>query len=167
SGLTESLSRLLSRAGATRTRPRDLVASSGAAAAAVFVVMLRVSDTVVVALVFALIAAWLPVAWMIGRARRRQRELAQVWPEVVDNLVSGVRAGLSLPEALVGLAARGPELLRPAFADFAHNYQATGRFEVALDLLKADLADPVGDRVVEGLRVARAVGGGDLGRLLR
>ena len=32
---------------------------------------------------------------------------------------------------------------------------------------KADLADPVGDRVVEALRIAREVGGGDLGRMLR
>ena len=29
------------------------------------------------------------------------------------------------------------------------------------------LADPVGDRVVEGLRIAREVGGGELGSLLR
>ena len=36
-----------------------------------------------------------------------------------------------------------------------------------LDRLKDRLADPVGDRVVEGLRIAREVGGGDLGRLLR
>jgi tight adherence protein B len=33
--------------------------------------------------------------------------------------------------------------------------------------LKDRLSDPVGDRVVEGLRVAREVGGGELGRLLR
>ncbi len=65
------------------------------------------------------------------------------------------------------LASRGPETLRPTFSHFARNYQVLGRFEVALDVLKDDLADPVGDRVVEGLRVARAVGGGDLGRLLR
>jgi tight adherence protein B len=38
---------------------------------------------------------------------------------------------------------------------------------VCLDRLKADLADPVGDRVVESLRMAREVGGSDLGRLLR
>jgi tight adherence protein B len=36
-----------------------------------------------------------------------------------------------------------------------------------LDALKARLADPVGDRVVETLRLAREVGGTDLGRLLR
>ncbi|HNM97530.1 MAG TPA: type II secretion system F family protein, partial [Marmoricola sp.] len=98
---------------------------------------------------------------------RRQREFAEVWPEAVDNLTSAVRAGLSLPEALVGLAARGPEPLRPAFAAFALDYQVTGRFGDSLDLLKQRLADPVGDRVVEGLRLARDVGGGQLGRLLR
>ena len=43
----------------------------------------------------------------------------------------------------------------------------TGRFGECLDRLKARLADPVGDRVVEGLRIAREVGGGELGRLLR
>ena len=61
----------------------------------------------------------------------------------------------------------GPEPLRPAFRSFALDYQASGRFGDALDRLKATLADPVGDRVVEGLRIAREVGGGDLGRLLR
>jgi tight adherence protein B len=43
----------------------------------------------------------------------------------------------------------------------------TGRFGQCLDRLKDRLSDPVGDRVVEGLRVAREVGGGELGRLLR
>ena len=43
----------------------------------------------------------------------------------------------------------------------------TGRFGECLDRLKDRLADPVGDRVVEGLRIAREVGGGELGRLLR
>jgi tight adherence protein B len=57
--------------------------------------------------------------------------------------------------------------LRPAFETFALDYQVTGRFGECLDRLKARLADPVGDRVVEGLRIAREVGGGELGRLLR
>jgi tight adherence protein B len=57
--------------------------------------------------------------------------------------------------------------LREAFQTFARDYQLSGRFEDCLDRLKERLADPVGDRVVEGLRVARQVGGGDLGRLLR
>ncbi len=85
----------------------------------------------------------------------------------MDNLASGVRAGLSLPEALGQLAVRGPDELRAAFGEFAEDYRATGRFTDCLDRLKERLADPVGDRLVEALRLAREVGGSDLGRLLR
>lgn len=126
-----------------------------------------VSGTPPVALAFGAMGAYLPVAVVSGRARRRQRELAEVWPEAVDNLTSAVRAGLSLPDALAALAVRGPVPLREAFDQFALDYQVSGRFGESLDRLKDRLADPVGDRVVEGLRVAREVGGGELGRLLR
>lgn len=126
-----------------------------------------VSRTPPVALAFGLIGGFLPVAVVSGRARRRQREFAEVWPEAVDNLASAVRAGMSLPDALAALGVRGPEPLRAAFDAFALDYQVTGRFGESLDRLKVRLADPVGDRVVEGLRVAREVGGGELGRLLR
>jgi len=131
------------------------------------VVLQLVSGTIPVALVFGVMAGYLPVALVRGRARRRQREFAEVWPEAVDNLASAVRAGLSLPEALAGLGVRGPEPLRDSFVQFGLDYQVTGRFHECLDRLKLRLSDPVGDRVVEGLRVAREVGGGDLGRLLR
>ncbi|SFC83686.1 tight adherence protein B [Nocardioides terrae] len=126
-----------------------------------------VSATPPVAIAFAVMVGYLPVTVVSGRARRRQREFADVWPEAVDNLASAVRAGLSLPEGLAALAVRGPEPLRDAFAAFALDYQVSGRFGECLDRLKDRLADPVGDRVVEGLRVAREVGGGELGRLLR
>jgi tight adherence protein B len=112
-------------------------------------------------------AGYLPVLVVSGRARRRQRDFAEVWPDAVDNLASAVRAGLSLPEGLAALATRGPEPLRESFAAFALDYQVSGRFGECLDRLKDRLADPVGDRVVEGLRIAREVGGGELGLLLR
>ena len=60
-----------------------------------------------------------------------------------------------------------PSRCGDAFDAFALDYQVTGRFGECLDRLKDRLADPVGDRVVEGLRIAREVGGGELGRLLR
>ena len=158
---------LLARAGLSGVSVRSFVTLSVGCGALAFLTILVVSRTVPVALAFGVMASWVPVAIVTGRARRRQQEFAVVWPEAVDNLASAVRAGLSLPEALAGLADRGPEPLRPSFASFALDYQATGRFSDALDRLKGDLADPVGDRVVEGLRVAREVGGGELGRLLR
>lgn len=131
------------------------------------VVVQAVSGTLPVATAFALMAAYSPILVVRARARRRQREFAEVWPDAVDNLASAVRAGLSLPDAVAALGTHGPEALRPAFDRFSVDYQVTGRFGDSLDLLKERLADPVGDRVVEGLRIAREVGGGELGRLLR
>ena len=90
-----------------------------------------------------------------------------MWPEAVDNLASAVRAGLSLPDAVAALGTSGPRRCAHDFGQFALDYQVTGRFGECLDRLKDRLADPVGDRVIEGLRLAREVGGGDLGRLLR
>lgn len=164
-----------------RSRVRDLLMRAGLAhvSSSSFVVLCLVvglaaalamqvlTRTPPVALLFGVMAGWLPVVVVASRARRRQRDFAEVWPEAVDNLASAVRAGLSLPEALAALSVRGPEPLRPSFDAFALDYQVTGRFGECLDRLKDRLADPVGDRVVEGLRVAREVGGGELGRLLR
>lgn len=158
---------LLARAGLGTVSPASLGALCAACALGALLVAEMITRTPPVAVVFAAMAGYLPVAIVAGRARRRQREFAEVWPEAVDHLASAVRAGLSLPEALAGLAVRGPEALREPFGQFALDYQVSGRFGDCLDRLKDRLADPVGDRVVEGLRIAREVGGGELGRLLR
>jgi tight adherence protein B len=159
--------RLLDRAGLTGTTVAGVWAVCAASALVAFVAVSVLSHTTPVAVAFGLVSGYLPMATLAGRARRRQRELAEVWPEAVDNLASAVRAGLSLPEALIGLGHRGPEPLREPFVAFGIDYPVTGRFTDSLDRLKQRLADPVGDRVVEGLRIAREVGGGELGSLLR
>lgn len=115
----------------------------------------------------AVAGAYLPLALVRARARRRRKQLRDVWPDVVDNISSAVRAGMALPESLSQLAIRGPEELRPVFADFAQDYRSTGRFHECLDALKVRLSDPVADRLIESLRIAREVGGTDLGHLLR
>lgn len=126
-----------------------------------------VSRSVPVAGLFGLASGYAPIALLRSRSKARAAELRVLWPEIVDNLASAVRAGLSLPEALQQIGERGPVAMRPPFADFARDYQSTGRFHDCLDALKERLADPVGDRIVEALRIARDVGGGDLGRMLR
>jgi tight adherence protein B len=158
---------LLSDAGVGAVTPAGLLSSCVAVGAVLGFIVLGVSRSVAVSLAFGVIAAWGPLALVRFRARRRSMELRELWPEVVDNLASGVRAGLSLPEALTQLGARAPVQLRGPFVSFGEDYRATGRFNDCLDRLKARLADPVGDRVVESLRMAREVGGSDLGRLLR
>ncbi|WP_242496247.1 type II secretion system F family protein [Xylanimonas protaetiae] len=158
---------LLVQAGAASVTPGALYGASAMLAAVVLVTVLATTRSPAIGLCFALMAAAAPSALVTARARRRRRDLREVWPEVVDHLASGVRAGLSLPEAVGQLGERGPVELREPFARFAADYRATGRFAESLDLLKARLADPVADRIIEALRLTREVGGSDLGRLLR
>ena len=158
---------MLTQAGIEGVSPGQLVGASTGLALVVTALVLGTSRVPVIALLFGAFAATVPFLLVRRRRGQRSRELREVWPEAVDNLASGVRAGLSLPEALSQLGVRGPEQLRSAFRRFGEDYRATGRFGESLDALKDNLADPVGDRVVEALRMAREVGGTDLGRLLR
>ena len=158
---------LLVQAGIEGVSPGQLLGASVALGLVVFVLVLGTSQVLVIALAFGGFASLLPLTLVRRRRAQRSIELREVWPEAVDNLASGVRAGLSLPEALTQLGVRGPDQLRSAFRRFGADYRATGRFNESLDRRKANLADPVGDRVVEALRMAREVGGTDFGWLLR
>ena len=157
----------LIQAGYGSVSPGQLYGICVGAGLAALAFALMISRSLAIAFAFACFASYSPVAFVKMRQRQRQAELRTVWPDVVDNLVSAVRAGLSLPEAVGQLSARGPEQLREPFRMFADDYRASGRFGDCLDRLKSRLADPVADRIVESLRLAREVGGSDLGRLLR
>ncbi|HJU97690.1 MAG TPA: type II secretion system F family protein [Jiangellaceae bacterium] len=163
----DRLADLIAEAGIEAVTSRQLLVSCAGAGAFVALAFLVASRTWPVALAFGVFAAYAPVALVRFRARQRRNELRELWPDAVDNLASAVRAGLSLPEALTQLGVRGPEPLRRPFQRFGEDYRATGRFSQCLDLLKERLADPTGDRICESLRIAREVGGSDLGRLLR
>ncbi len=158
---------LLAQAGIEGVSPNQLLGASVSLGLVAAVLVLGTSHVPVIALAFGGFAALLPLVAVRRRRAKRSVELRELWPDAVDNLASGVRAGLSLPEALTALGVRGPEQLRSPFRRFGEDYRATGRFNDCLDGLKTNLADPVGDRVVEALRMAREVGGTDLGRLLR
>ncbi len=166
-GLASRLSDELAQAGYDTVTPRALLGACIMAFVLFFLVFAATTGVVPVALCFALMAAYSPILLVRMRARRRRAVMRDLWPDVVDNIGSAVRAGLALPEALSQLTIRGPEELRPAFAAFAEDYRATGRFQECLDRLKERLSDPVADRLIESLRIAREVGGSDLGRLLR
>jgi len=157
----------LAEAGLADVQPYRFVLVCLGSLSVTWLLVLGFSSSTVIASFLALIAAMAPWAIVKYRQRKRRDELRAVWPDAIDHLSSGIRAGLSLPEALAQLAVTGPTALQPAFQQFADDYRVSGRFEESLDRLKQLLADPVGDRVVESLRIAREVGGQDLGRLLR
>lgn len=158
---------LLRQAGVDGVGPHQLAGAQVLSALIALVVVLGLTGTVTVAVCFAVFGFFAPVVVVRRMRKRRQSVLRELWPEAIDNLASAVRAGMSLPEGLAALAVRGPMELRPPFGRFAASYRVSGRFDDCLDTLKDDLGDPVGDRVCETVRVAREVGGSDLGTVLR
>ncbi len=166
-GWSERMQDTLVQASAPAVTPAALVGASVVTALLVGLTVSALTRAPAVAACFAVMAGAAPSVLVRSRARRRRTALREVWPEVVDHLASGVRAGLSLPEAVGQLGDRGPAELREQFRAFAEDYRATGRFGDCLDALKERLADPVGDRLVEALRITPDVGGTDHGRLRR
>ncbi|UKA52934.1 type II secretion system F family protein [Arthrobacter sp. FW305-BF8] len=163
---TNRLHDLLMSAGIEKVTGAGLIGSCLGLGAFATLAFFAVSRSLPISVCFGLFAAWLPVAVVKWRVKRRSSVLRRVWPDVVDHLRSAIRAGLSLPEALIQLGEKGPEELRHVFRDFGSDYRSGGQFDASLNRLKERLADPVADRIIEALRLTREVGGSDLGKLL-
>lgn len=156
----------LRQAGIDKVSPQRLMllcAASGVFCALMLTALTRIHALGLCAL---FVGAWAPWGFVSWQARRRTARVRQLWPDAVDHLKSAIRAGLSLPEALIQLQYRGPDPLRPAFAAFSSDFRASGDFDASLNRLKERMADPVADNIVEALKVTREVGGTDLGQLL-
>jgi tight adherence protein B len=158
---------LLRQAGVDGVTPGQLLAVQALAGMLAGAVVLAATGSAGIACCFGGAGALVPAAAVRRTARRRTADRRDLWPDAVDHIASAVRAGLSLPEALAALGERGPGPLRPAFVAFAADHRASGRLAEPLDRLRERLADPVADRVVETIRLAREVGGSDLGLVLR
>ncbi|MBM7830093.1 tight adherence protein B [Agromyces cerinus] len=170
-----------SRSRATSSRVADELALAGLAGAPIAVIVIVAALLALLAGAIAhaifLVPVLTVVATLLGaalvplvvraRATRRRASNRAVWPDVVDHLVSSVRAGMSLPDSIGALAELGPSSTRAAFAAFDDEYRRTGNFGACLDRLKGALADPVADRILETLRMAREVGGSDVTAVLR
>jgi tight adherence protein B len=158
---------LVHAAGIPKLSRAGLVGASVGSAFVVGAAALIVTAVPMVALLAAVASASVPVVLLRRRIVQQNKARQDSWPDAVDQLASAVRAGLSLPEAVADLGRRGPEPLRLSFGEFHAHYRATGSFPRALDALQSALADPVADRVCASLRIARDVGGSDLGHVLR
>jgi tight adherence protein B len=106
----------------------------------------------------AVVVATLPRTYFGRKRARRLAEVQEAWPDGLRDLISSVRSGASLPTAIEGMAGFGPAPLRSAFQGFAVYSRSLGVVP-ALEMIKADLADPTSDRVVEVLILAYERGG--------
>lgn len=101
-----------------------------------------------------------------ARIERRERALRAVWPGLVDHLRQAVRSGAGAGDAVWALADVVPGELRPAFSSYQQSLEAGYTVSQSLTALKSDIANPVADRIIEGLRMAHEVGGPELPRIL-
>lgn len=161
------VSRLVEEAGIPSLTPRAVVVAILAAALVAASLVWLVTGLPVLAVLAALAGACAPVLFLRSRRLRLRKARRQLWPDVCDLLIASIRVGLSLPDAVAGLAESAPSTLRPAFVVFARDLHSTGRFDTSLDRLKVTLADPIADRIIETLRMARQVGGTELTSVLR
>ncbi len=100
-----------------------------------------------------------------AQARVRSKELA--WPEAIDSLVSALQSGLSITDSLIGLAERGPLVLRDSFERIRVGLQQGEVFESVLKREKAALNSAISDQVFETLVLAKDFGGRDSNNSLR
>lgn len=161
------LASLLNRAGWEQVSPALVVAGSVLGGLVSGVLAAAVTGLPMAAVIAALVAGAAPVAVLRRRARHCLVQVRASWPEAVDAMVAGIRAGLSLPDAMGAVALSGPPPLRPLFAAAAAERRATGSFDAALTVMQRRADDAVADRVVVALRMAGELGGSSVGEVLR
>ncbi|QKJ19163.1 type II secretion system F family protein [Microbacterium hominis] len=159
--------RVLGAAGFASTPAAVLYATSAGAGALGAAVAWLIAPVAPLAAVAAVAGAAAPTIWLRSRAARLRRSRRTLWPDVCDLLIASVRAGMSLPDAVSALADSAPAQMRPTFAAFRADMSASGHFDSSIATLKATLADPIADRILETLRMARQVGGTELTTVLR
>lgn len=117
-------------------------------------------------LILALVAAGTP--WMVAAAKASsaRRALRNQWPDVVDAVISAIRSGSNIPDAVMSLSAFSSPAISVPASLFAQDYRATGNFSLAAADLKSRWAHPNGDRIIETLRLGRDVGGSDITTVL-
>jgi tight adherence protein B len=146
--------------------PRQFWAGSAGLAVVVFVLVVLLTATPVVAVVPAAATGLFPRAWFARQRGRRMRQLQEAWPDGIRDLLASISAGMSLHQAVTALAADGPPALRDAFARYPALARMVG-VVAALEVVKEELADPTSDRVLEVLILAHERGGHILTDILR
>ncbi|WP_216395475.1 type II secretion system F family protein [Arcanobacterium phocae] len=144
---------------------RSIVMTCGGAALG-SIVGIAVFPVIPIVVCCALIGAVAPYLVKQARIKRRDTLRSESWPDVLDDVVSSLRAGLSISQSLAVVGQRGPELMREPFVRCARHLRAHGRIGGALDELKEEFQDPMADRVIEAMRLSHELGGRDLAALL-
>ena len=121
--------------------------------------------TLLILFILSLLATYL--AKISYQARKIAINRAQAWPEVLDLLISSLQSGASISESLSNLATVGPQSIRKEFDKFSKRLNGGEKFEVAINDLKEEFADPITDQLFETLYFATKFGSKNTIKILR
>ena len=91
---------------------------SALVASLLFLVVSAMTTSIFIGAAFATLSGVATKQFLKQREVSKQHQLTNIWPEVIDHLVSGLYSGLSITEALSELSNRGPELTKNDFKNF-------------------------------------------------
>ena len=121
--------------------------------------------TLLILFILSLLATYL--AKISYQTRKITINRAQAWPEVLDLLISSLQSGASISESLSNLATVGPQSIRKEFDKFSKRLNGGEKFEVAVNNLKEEFADPITDQLFETLYFATKFGSKNTIKVLR
>jgi tight adherence protein B len=159
------LDEFLVRAGLRGVRPRDFFLFSVVCAAVLGLVAQLFLGWGVVSALATGSGLLAPYAYYIRRHDQRRAAVQDALVEAIEQLRDAIRTGLSVPQALAGLARTGPAALRTEFAALTRDARLLG-FEAALSAMRDRLADPVFDVVASALLVNDRLGGRQVSQVL-
>ncbi len=162
---TTRVADFLTRAGLHDVTPRDFILfSTGAGLASGLAAQLFLGWSVM-SVVTAGLGAAAPFIYYVRRHDRRREVLQEAMADAIAQLRDSIRTGLSVQEALAGLARNGPASLRPEFTRLVRETPLLG-FELAVSGLRERLADPVTDTACAALLLNELLGGRNVGQVL-
>jgi tight adherence protein B len=87
-------------------------------------------------------------------------------PEVIELIISGLQAGMSISETLANLSKIGPNCINEVFAIFENHLRNGGNFEDEINRIKNEFKDPLADQLFETLIYANKFGGRNAVKIL-
>lgn len=126
-----------------------------------------ITATPIIGVAIGIVATSLYVIAERRATSKREWELFQVLPEIIDHVISGIQSGLSLNESLMNLGVRGPTISQPLFKKYRDQMISGESFENSIQKLQNEFSLRAADQLFEALIFAKSLGGSELHSLLR
>ena len=121
-----------------------------------------ITKVFVIAPISLVVAILLPGILLNQRKTKMQDQKMQQWTLLIDDLTSGVRAGLTISEALAQALQNCEEPLRSDFQEAILEINRSGQVSKVISILKKQITDTVGVATLKLLQVVLKTGANDL-----